>query len=192
MRKPFLPYLGWKRGIDFFSALLLLVILSPLFLVVALLIRWTSPGKAFFLQERVGLNGKLFRIYKFRTMRSDLAGPSLTQENDPRITRVGKWLRRTSFDELPQLLNILKGEMSFIGPRPEIPSIVETYTSEQRGVFQVLPGLSGWSQIHGRDDLPIPTKLRYDLEYVERVSLGLDLFILWKTPGLLLSGRGIK
>lgn len=186
------PYLALKRGIDFVSALSLLILLSPLLLLIALLIRLSSPGKAFFVQDRVGLDGELFRIYKFRTMRSDLSGPSLTQENDPRITRVGKWLRRTSFDELPQLLNILKGEMSFIGPRPEIPSIVETYTPEQRGVFRVLPGLSGWSQIHGRDDLSIPTKLRYDLEYVERVSLGLDLFILWKTPGLLLSGRGIK
>lgn len=126
-------------------------------------------------------------------MRSDLSGPVLTQTGDPRITRIGRLLRRTSLDEVPQLLNILKGEMSFIGPRPEVPSIVAAeYTPEQKGVLAVRPGLSGWSQIHGRDDLEIPVKLAYDLEYVHRISPWLDLQILVRTPLLLVSGRGIK
>lgn len=186
-------YVPFKRVFDFSFALLLVILLSPILLVVALAIRLTSPGKALFTQARIGKHGEPFTIYKFRTMSAGAEkGPVLTQSNDPRITPLGHLLRRTSLDEIPQLFNILKGEMSFIGPRPEVPSIVETYTSEQRRVFEVLPGLSGWSQIHGRDDLDIPTKLRYDVEYVDRISLGLDLFILWRTPGLLFSGEGIK
>jgi lipopolysaccharide/colanic/teichoic acid biosynthesis glycosyltransferase len=181
-----------KRFFDIFFALFFLFFLSPLFLVIALLVRSNSPGKAFFFQERVGKAGRIFVIYKFRTMGTGAGGPVLTEKNDPRVTSVGKILRRTSLDELPQLLNILKGEMSFIGPRPEVPSIVATYSEEQRGVLEVLPGLTGWSQIHGRDDLDIPTKLGYDLEYARRVSFLLDLEILLRTPSLLISGRGIK
>ncbi|MBU6427494.1 MAG: sugar transferase [Cyanobacteria bacterium REEB65] len=171
----------------------MLVVLGPLLLLVALAVRIDSPGPALFTQDRVGRFGRRFRIYKFRTMRTDLSGPLLTQTNDPRITRLGRFLRRTSLDEFPQLWNIFIGQMSFIGPRPEVPGIVATeYTPEQKGVLNVRPGLSGWSQVHGRDDLEIPEKLAYDLEYVHGVSLLRDLHILRLTPGLLLSGRGIK
>jgi lipopolysaccharide/colanic/teichoic acid biosynthesis glycosyltransferase len=187
-------YLKIKYTLDFIFALFSLVLLSPLLLGVALAIRLESKGPALYTQERVGLNQKIFKIYKFRTMVADAdkIGPLLTQDQDPRITRLGKWLRRTSIDELPQLLNIVKGEMSLLGPRPEVPPIVESYTPEQRGVFKVRPGLSGWAQIHGRDELDIPTKLNYDLEYVEKVSLGLDLKIFLLTFPTLLSRRGVN
>ncbi len=182
-----------KPALDAIVALALLILLLPLLALLAVVIRLDSRGPSLFTQDRVGRRGQLFTIYKFRTMRTDLSGPALTQAADPRVTRVGRLLRRTSLDELPQLLNVLWGDMSFIGPRPEIPPIVAAeYTREQKGVLAVRPGLSGWAQIHGRDDLEIPVKLAYDLEYVHQISPLFDLGILWRTPGLLLSGRGIK
>lgn len=188
------PYLKIKYALDFFFALLALLLLGPLLLLVALAIRVESKGPALYTQARVGLNQKVFRIYKFRTMvpDADKIGPLLTADNDPRITRLGKLLRNTSIDELPQLLNILKGEMSFIGPRPEVPPIVETYTERQRGVFRVRPGLSGWAQVNGRDELDIPTKLNFDLEYIESLSLGMDVKIFLLTFPTLLSRRGVN
>lgn len=187
-------YLKFKYTLDFFFALLALVLLGPLLLLVALAVRLESKGPALYLQPRVGAGEKVFRIFKFRTMvaNADQIGPLLTQDKDPRITRLGALLRRTSIDELPQILNILKGEMSFIGPRPEVPPIVETYTERQRGVFRVRPGLSGWAQVNGRDELDIPTKLNLDLEYVEKVSLGFDLRILLLTFPTILSKRGVN
>jgi lipopolysaccharide/colanic/teichoic acid biosynthesis glycosyltransferase len=181
-----------KRLLDVLVALGALAILWPLFLVVAVLIRLDSKGPALFLQDRVGLQGVVFQVYKFRSMRTDLAGPELTQVGDPRITRLGRFLRRTSIDELPQLLNVLKGDMSLIGPRPEVPSIVATYPPEWRPVFDVRPGLTGWAQIHGRDDLDIPTKLGYDLDYVGHLCLSRDWTIFWRTFPVLLGGAGIK
>ncbi|MNR80314.1 UDP-N-acetylgalactosamine-undecaprenyl-phosphate N-acetylgalactosaminephosphotransferase [compost metagenome] len=189
-------YLPLKRLADLVFALTLGLVLLPVLVGLAIAIRLESPGPAIFKQARMGRGGKPFTIYKFRSMVANAPklGPELTERNDPRITHLGRLLRRTSVDEFPQLLNILKGDMSFIGPRPEVPSIVETDWSEddRETVLSVRPGLSGWAQIHGRDDLDIPTKLRYDREYAERVSLPLDLTILWRTPWLLLTGRGIK
>ncbi|MEB3300229.1 MAG: sugar transferase [Candidatus Sericytochromatia bacterium] len=185
--------LAGKRLADVLAALVLGVVVLPLLLLAALAIRLDSPGPALFLQWRVGRGGRPFVIYKLRTMRTGVAGPALTVTGDPRITRLGRVLRRTSLDELPQILNILKGDMSFIGPRPEVPSILETeWTLAQRDVLAVRPGLSGWAQIHGRDDLPLEQKLAYDLEYVRDPGFLRDLRILLATPGLLLSGRGIK
>ncbi len=190
------PYLHLKRLADVVFALLLGLLLLPLLIAVAIAIRLESPGPAIFRQARMGRGGKPFTIYKFRSMVADAPklGPELTERNDPRVTRVGRLLRRTSVDEFPQLWNILKGDMSFIGPRPEVPAIVASEWSDddRERVLSVRPGLSGWAQIHGRDDLSIPTKLRYDREYAERVSLGLDLAILWRTPLILLTGQGIK
>lgn len=188
------PWLmGGKRIADLMAALLLAVPLLPLLALAAVAIRLDSPGPALFRQWRVGRGGRPFVIYKLRTMRTDVSGPALTMTGDPRITRLGRLLRRTSIDELPQVLNILKGDMSFIGPRPEVPSVLEAeWTEEQRDVLAVRPGLSGWAQIHGRDDLPLETKLAYDLEYVRDPGLLRDLRILLATPGLLISGRGIK
>jgi len=196
------PGAHWPRGfyvdvlkpaIDFLGAAFFLLLFCPILIAVAIAVRLDSPGPALFLQDRVGRGGKPFKICKFRSMRTDTGGPVLTQVGDPRITRVGRFIRRTSLDELPQFFNILRGEMSFIGPRPEVPSIVVAdYTDEMRGALTVRPGLSGWAQIHGRDDLEIPVKLGYDLEYVRNLSPWLDLRIALATPGLLLSGRGIK
>ena len=183
-----------KRLLDTAFAVFLLVILGPLLLFVALLIRLESKGSPLFLQTRVGQNEVPFHIFKFRTMVKNASevGPVLTANNDPRITPLGKFLRRSSIDELPQLFNIIKGEMSFIGPRPEVPSIVKDYTPRQRGVFDVKPGISGWAQVNGRDDLDIPTKLNYDLDYVKTMSLAFDFKIFWLTFPALLSKRGVN
>lgn len=189
-------YRPLKRLADLVFAVLLGILLLPLLILVAIAIRLESPGPAIFRQARMGRGGRPFTIYKFRSMVADAPrlGPVLTTHGDPRITRLGRILRRTSIDEFPQLWNILKGDMSFIGPRPEIPSIVEAeWTSDDcERVLSVRPGLTGWAQIHGRDDLDIPTKLAYDREYATRLSLGLDLTILWRTPWILFTGRGIK
>jgi lipopolysaccharide/colanic/teichoic acid biosynthesis glycosyltransferase len=185
-------YPAIKRSLDIVVALVALCLAAPIMAGIGLAVRADSPGPAFFLQERVGLGGRIFRVFKFRTMRTDLNGPVLTQVGDPRITRIGAWLRRTSVDELPQLLNILFGDMSLIGPRPEVPSIVATYPESWRRVFEVRPGLTGWAQIHGRDDLDIPTKIGLDMDYVANLRFGLDWRIFWRTFPLLLAGTGIK
>lgn len=179
-------------NLGFFFALILLCILAPLMCCIAILIRLDSPGAAMFKQTRIGKNEVPFQIYKFRTMVNNASqvGPLLTQDNDPRVTRLGKFLRRSSLDEIPQLFNILKGEMSFLGPRPEVPAYVKEYTQTQRGVFAVRPGISGWAQVNGRDELDIPTKLKLDLEYVDKVSFFLDLKILLLTIPAVLSSRG--
>ncbi len=187
-------YPAFKRVLDTFFALLMLLLLSPLLCVVTVFIRLESKGSALFLQTRVGQYEVPFRIFKFRTMVNNASeiGPVLTTTNDPRITRLGHFLRRSSIDELPQLFNVLKGEMSFIGPRPEVPSIVVSYTDRQRGVFKVKPGISGWAQVNGRDELDIPTKLNYDLDYVSRLSLAFDFKIFLLTFPALLSRRGVN
>ncbi|MFN8674481.1 MAG: sugar transferase [Candidatus Sericytochromatia bacterium] len=184
----------FKSIFDTIFALIAIILLSPLFLLVAILIKIFDPGPVFFKQERVGKNEKIFLIYKFRTMvvNADKIGPVLTQENDPRITKLGNFLRKSSIDEFPQLINIIIGEMSLIGPRPEVPSIVKTYTNEQKKVFQVKPGMSGWAQINGRDDLPIDVKLNYDLFYIQNLTILMDLKIFLLTFPTLLSRRGIK
>ncbi len=151
-----------------------------------------SGFPAVFLQVRVGRNGKTFRIYKFRTMVPDAAsqGPLLAVRGDPRVTRTGRFLRRWSLDELPQIFNVIKGEMSLVGPRPELPQLVATYTPWQRQVLKALPGVTGFSQVHGRDDLPMDTKLRLDIYYLRHRSLAMDMWIIWRTVFELVSGRG--
>jgi undecaprenyl phosphate N,N'-diacetylbacillosamine 1-phosphate transferase len=178
--------------LEMFAALLLLVLLTPLLLIIAVIVKLESSGRVFYLASRVGKNGHIFSMYKFRTMvdQADQIGSHLTGRNDPRITKAGKYLRRTSLDELPQLLNILKGDMSFIGPRPEVPEIVNTYTDEQMKALSVKPGLTGLSQVNGRDDLPLSKKLEYEVEYAENRCLWLDLKIIIKTIPVLISGRG--
>lgn len=188
-------YLRIKPIFDFFFALISIFVLFPFFLIIFLLIKIFDPGPVFYKQERVGQKEKIFFIYKFRTMvvNADKIGPVLTQENDPRITPVGKFLRRTSIDELPQLINILKGEMSLIGPRPEVPSIVEElYTPLQKKVFDVKPGLTGLAQIHGRDSLSIEEKSVYDIQYINSLSLFLDLKIFFMTFPVLISSKGVN
>ncbi len=192
-----------KRAMDGAAAVVLLAVLAPMLMVVGLLIRMTSPGPALFRQERVGRGGHPFRIYKFRTMRSDADDEvhrayvtSLLTDtdptdggragvfkltDDPRITPLGAWLRRTSIDELPQLLNVLRGDMSLVGPRPALPYEVELYAPEQRARLDVLPGMTGLWQVEGRSDLPMRDAIALDLEYARTRSFLLDLRILLRT-----------
>ncbi|HLU37701.1 MAG TPA: sugar transferase [Thermomicrobiales bacterium] len=190
-----------KRTIDILVASVALLLIAPLLLVVAMAIRIDSPGPALYRQKRVGRGGKVFTILKFRTMRYEPAGRlqmmkaedgTMTHKirNDPRITRVGAWLRRTSIDELPQLLNILIGQMSLIGPRPELVEIVNRYEDWQHRRHEVRPGLTGWWQVSGRSDRPMHENTELDVFYVDHISPGLDFKILIRTIGVVTKGRG--
>jgi lipopolysaccharide/colanic/teichoic acid biosynthesis glycosyltransferase len=193
-----------KRLLDLLVAAVLLVIISPLWLFIVLWIRMDSSGSAIFTQTRVGRGDKLYTIYKFRTMISnaddlmksklenvtDLENFVFQEKDDPRVTRSGKFLRKTSLDELPQLLNIFRGNMSLVGPRPEVPDIVKHYTPEQRLRLNVLPGVTGLAQVNGRSELTLGETLAYDVDYVRRWSFWLDLLILWKTFSVVFSGKG--
>ncbi len=195
-------YVNWiKRAFDVLGSTVLLAVLSPLMALIVVAIRLESGGDIIFRQERVGRNGKLFTVYKFRTMipdRRDCQLPYLGSERrrshksrrDPRVTTVGALLRRTSLDELPQFVNVLKGEMSFIGPRPELPSIVSSYEPWQHERHLVRPGLSGWWQVVGRSDLPMHQNTVLDIYYVRNCSLHLDIEIFFRTFGALFRGRG--
>lgn len=180
-------YIKIKRAMDvFFSAILLMLGAIPL-LIVALVVKLESKGPALFKQERLGMNGKVFRIYKFRSMvvGAEKQGSGVySGKNDARVTKVGKIIRATSIDELPQLINILKGEMSFIGPRPALtyhPWPFEEYTDEQKKMFAVRPGVTGWAQVNGRKEVEWPRRIEMNVWYVENVSFLLDLKIFFKT-----------
>jgi exopolysaccharide biosynthesis polyprenyl glycosylphosphotransferase len=181
-----------KRAVDLAGSLLLLVLTLPVWLIVPPLIRRETGASAVFEQTRIGQDGEPFTMLKFRTMRpeTDPYAPSPTDEADERITPVGRWLRRFSLDELPQLVNVLKGEMSLVGPRPEMPFIVERYQPWQRQRLQVRPGLTGLWQILGRKDLPLVENIEYDFYYINNRSLLLDLVILLRTVPVVLTGRG--
>jgi lipopolysaccharide/colanic/teichoic acid biosynthesis glycosyltransferase len=183
-----------RRGIDIVVAALALVIGAPVLLVAVLAIRLESRGPAIYRQRRAGLHGAPFDVLKLRTMvdGAEHIGAGLAiNANDSRITRVGAFLRRTSLDELPNLLNVLRGEMSLIGPRPTLPAQVDQYTARQRGRLAVKPGISGWAQVNGRASLPWSERIELDLYYVEHRSLALDLKILLRTPALILGGSGL-
>ncbi len=192
-----------KRAFDLSVTLLVLPLALPLMGLVALLIRLEGPGPILFRQVRVGENGKLFEMLKFRTMvdgaeamqaavaQYDESGRLIHKRpDDPRVTRVGRVLRRLSLDELPQLFNVIKGEMSLVGPRPELPSLVEMYQPWQRKRFAVPQGITGWWQVNGRSDKLMHLHTEDDLFYVQNYSLWLDLYILWRTVWTVLSGRG--
>lgn len=177
-----------KRLFDIISSLAALIILSPFLLIVAIIIKCTSKGPIIFKQERVGLHNKSFNMYKFRTMYvqdSEEEAKAWTTKNDPRVTKVGKFFRRTSIDELPQLVNILKGDMSVVGPRPERPQFVEKFKEEIPRYMikhQVRPGLTGWAQINGfRGDTSIRKRIDYDIYYIENWSFGFDIKIIFLT-----------
>jgi len=177
-----------KRGLDLAVSSALIVVASPFLAAAAAAIKLEDRGAVIFRQERVGRDGRPFRILKFRTMVDDahLKGPGyLVSEGDPRITRVGAFLRRWSLDELPQLFNILRGEMSVVGPRPTLAYQVEQYTDFQRRRLEVPPGVTGWAQIRGRNGLTWPERIELDVWYVDHRSLGLDLRILLKTIGVI-------
>ncbi len=185
-----------KRVLDVGLALIGLLVTLPLSLVIALLIRRDGPGAILFRQVRVGQHGRPFRLIKFRTMVPDaerqwqapdtaeaLAGYRFQDEGDDRITPAGRWLRRTSLDELPNLWNVLVGDMSLVGPRPEVPEIVALYDAEMRQRLAVKPGITGLAQVSGRGALSTLDTIRFDLEYCRRWSLGRDLRILCRTVG---------
>jgi len=172
-----------KRCVDLIGSALLLFIFAPLLALIALLVRLDSPGPALFVQERVGSGGQIFSMYKFRSMvleASRYARSPLTSR-DPRLTRIGRVLRRTSLDELPQLLNVFRGDMSLVGPRPEMPFVVQNYTAEQRRRLQVTPGLTGLWQLSADRAFPIHEALEYDLYYIRGRGFFLDLAILIHT-----------
>jgi lipopolysaccharide/colanic/teichoic acid biosynthesis glycosyltransferase len=188
-----LSYRG-KRALDVTVAGALLVASSPVLGLAALLIRLETHGHPIYRQRRVGRHGEPFELYKLRTMISgaETMGAGLAiNEGDSRITRLGAVLRRTSMDELPNLVNVLRGEMSIVGPRPTVQVQVDRYTDRQRGRLDVLPGLTGWAQVQGRASLPWSERIELDLWYVEHASLALDLKILWRTVRMVLGGHGL-
>jgi lipopolysaccharide/colanic/teichoic acid biosynthesis glycosyltransferase len=167
---------------------------APLVALAVVLIRLESPGNAIYRQRRVGRNGAPFEIYKLRTMVSgaEFKGAGLAvSEGDDRITRMGAFLRRTSLDELPNLWNVVRGEMSIVGPRPTVQSQVDQYTEHQRGRLLVKPGITGWAQVNGRASLPWSARIELDIFYVENASIALDLRILARTARVLLSSDGL-
>jgi len=178
-------YLKIKRLMDIVLSLAGLILLSPIMLITAVAIKLESPGPVIFQQERLGLNGKVFKIYKFRSMCVGAEkGGVYEKKGDARVTKVGKIIRKTSIDELPQFINILKGEMSLIGPRPALtyhPWTYDKYTDEQKRMFHVRPGVTGWAQVNGRKDVEWPRRIELNVEYVDKMSLMFDLMIFFKT-----------
>ena len=205
LREPVIDGVDWaiKRTFDLLVTLVVLPIVLPVMALIALAVKLDDGGPVLFRQERIGENGRRFCILKFRTM---VSGSGLLQAqvaqldesgnlvykvpHDPRITRMGHFLRRWSLDELPQLFNVLRGEMSLVGPRPEQVFVVEQYESWQRQRLAVPPGMTGWWQVSGRSDLPMHLNTQYDLFYIRKYSLWLDLKILWLTMGAVLRGKG--
>ena len=183
-----------KYGSDRVVATVLLLLLSPFLIGLSLLVLVSSGWPALFIQERVGKDGQLFRLYKFRTMVRDAVrlglGPTVGKSDD-RITWVGGWLRSWSLDELPQVLNVLKGDMSLVGPRPTLEYQVAKYTPFQRRRLEMKPGITGWAQVNGRNTLPWPQRIELDVWYVDHFSLWLDLRILWRTVGVFLRREGL-
>ena len=183
-----------QRALDLLIAVPAALVTAPAVVLLALAIRLESPGHPLYTQTRVGMDGELFEIYKLRTMvrGAEFTGAGLAiQAGDDRITRVGALLRRYSLDELPNLWNVVRGEMSIVGPRPTLAAQVEQYTARQRGRLAVKPGMTGWAQVNGRASLPWPERIELDLWYVEHRSLWLDVRILARTVRMVFSGEGI-
>lgn len=183
-------YVILKRIFDFIIAMILLLILVIPFIVIAICIKLEDGGTVFFKQKRVGKNLKEFDIYKFRSMKVEREQLNSDLSHDEMVTKIGKILRKTSIDELPQLFNVLKGEMSFIGPRPWIPDYYVYFTDEQKRRSNVLPGISGLAQVKGRNEIDIFQKIKYDLEYVDNIGLGMDLKIIGLTIAEVLKKTG--
>jgi lipopolysaccharide/colanic/teichoic acid biosynthesis glycosyltransferase len=183
-----------RRVLDVVIAGALLLVTSPLLALAALAIRLESRGPVFYRQRRVGRGGEPFELWKLRTMvpGAEAMGAGIyVVEGDPRITRVGRMLRRFSLDELPNLVNVLRGEMAIVGPRPTVQEQVDRYTDRQRRRLEVKPGITGWAQINGRTSLPWPERIELDVWYVEHRSLRLDLRILARTARMLATGHGL-
>ena len=188
------PYNFFKKIIDFLGGLCGLILLSPILIIVSLLIKLESKGPVFFSQKRVGLNGEEFSMYKFRSMvvnaeelkekllaKNEMSGPMFKMKDDPRITKIGKFIRKTSIDELPQLLNILKGEMSLVGPRPSLPNEVAQFEGWMFRRLDVKPGLTCYWQVEGRNSIDFHNWMKLDVKYVEERSFWLDVKLIFKT-----------
>jgi lipopolysaccharide/colanic/teichoic acid biosynthesis glycosyltransferase len=183
-----------RRAIDIVFGTLGLIVAAPLIAVAMVAIRLESRGHPIYRQRRVGKGEREFDLLKLRTMvdGAEHVGAGLAiDENDPRVTRVGAFLRRTSLDELPNLLGVVRGELSLIGPRPTIPAQVAQYTERQRGRLAIRPGITGWAQVNGRASLPWSERIELDLYYIEHRSLALDARILWRTVAIVLGGSGL-
>ena len=187
-------YLFLKRFMDIFESILGLILLSPILIVVSVLIKLDSKGPVFFSQKRVGLHGKTFNMYKFRSMvvnaeeikdklkeQNEMSGPMFKMKNDPRITKIGKFIRKTSIDELPQLLNVLKGEMSLVGPRPSLPKEVKEFEPWMLERLEVKPGITCYWQVMGRNSIGFREWMELDVKYVHERCLSLDLKLIFKT-----------
>lgn len=183
---------GIKRVFDFVVSLLLVVLFMPIWIIVAVLIKLTSPGPVFFLQDRPGYHKKIFKIYKFRTMKlgsEKMVKGQEVMKDDDRVTSVGHFLRRTKIDEIPQILNVLKGEMSLIGPRPERVASLEDYDEEISKRLDMLPGMTGLAQVSGNIYLSLKDRYKLDVYYVEHFNILLDLKIVIRTVGVVLRGE---
>lgn len=191
-----------KRLMDILCSLMGLIVLSPLLLVVSILIKLESEGNVFFAQERVGLYGTTFKMYKFRSMvsnaeelkkklleQNEMSGPMFKMKEDPRVTKVGKFIRKTSIDELPQLVNVLKGDMTLVGPRPSLPNEVMQFEEWMMKRLTVKPGLTCYWQVSGRNDIDFEDWMKLDVKYVDERSLFLDIKLIIKTIGLLLGDK---
>lgn len=181
-----------KRVTDIFISMFILLVSSPLLILCAAAVKIESEGPVLFIHERVGLNGRNFRMIKFRGMIQNALqiGPVLTQENDPRLTRVGKFLRRTSLDEIPNFINVLLGDMSIVGPRPEMPVLTLNYDEKQKEIFTYKPGVTGFSQVNGRQMMTPNQRVEMELNYYRNASFWSDLKIVFKTFKVVVTNDG--
>ncbi|PAL14213.1 sugar transferase [Peribacillus simplex] len=187
-----MPYIVFKRILDLIFSLILLIVALPIMVIAAIVISLESKGSPLFKQERPGKNGVIFTVFKFRTMKIETVKDGKLLTDMERMTKIGSLLRKTSVDELPQLFNILRGEMSFIGPRPLLVKYLEYYSDEQMRRHEVTPGISGWAQVNGRNTISWEEKFKSDLWYVDNISLSLDLKILWLTIYNVLNRKDIN
>ena len=196
-------YFSVKRLFDFVMATIGLIILSPLMLVIAILIKLEDDGPIFYKQIRVGKNGRKFEMYKFRSMlvnadqmltalkdKSDVEGPMFKMKNDPRITKIGKFIRKHSLDELPQFFNVIKGDMSLVGPRPPLPSEVDEYSDYDKQRLYVIPGCTGLWQATKRNEVGFNEMVQLDIEYIKKAGFLFDLWIIWKTIEIVVKPNG--
>lgn len=196
-------YRSIKRIFDFIAAVCGIIVLSPLMLVIAALIKLEDHGPVFYKQTRVGKNGKKFEMYKFRSMfvnadqmldelkeQSDVEGPMFKMKNDPRITRIGHFIRKHSLDELPQFFNVLKGDMSLVGPRPPLPSEVAEYSDYDKQRLYVIPGCTGLWQATERNEVGFNEMVQLDIEYIQKAGFWFDLWIIWKTVAIVIKPNG--
>tara|TARA_R100000789_G_scaffold3974_1_gene7717 strand:+ start:236 stop:841 length:606 start_codon:yes stop_codon:yes gene_type:complete len=182
----------FKKILDFFIAFTALLVLSPLLIPITVLLALANNGKPFFFQKRPGKNGRIFNIIKFKTMTDEKDENGNLLPDEKRLTAVGKFVRKTSIDEIPQLINVLKGNMSLIGPRPLLPQYLSLYSERQRKRHDVKPGITGWAQVNGRNAISWTKKFEYDVWYVENLSFGLDVRIIFKTIKKVLVSEGIN